>query len=109
MLWTFAAAGLIGLVLGLRFRAPAVIAASGIVVVGGVAVAPLSGLPFWTALAALLGTLCALQSGYIVGLMLWSVVSRARRAPAGTDEHPEAATGSEARLPASRTSTAAGN
>jgi hypothetical protein len=109
VLWAFAACGLIGLFLGLRFRAPSVIVASGIVVVGGVAVAPLTGLPFWTALAALLGALCALQSGYIVGLLLWCAISRASRPTPGADEHPEASRGSGVRLSTSRPSAAAGN
>jgi hypothetical protein len=109
MLWAFAAAASIGLVLGLRFRAPSVIVASAIVVAGGVAVAPLTGLPFWTALAAILGGLCALQGGYIVGLMLWCALSRTsglRRATPGDRAAPEDA---DVGLPPSRPSTAAGN
>ena len=109
MLWAFAAAASIGLVLGLRFRAPSVIVASAIVVAGGVAVAPLTGLPFWTALAGILGGLCALQGGYIVGLMLWCAVSRASGPRHGAPGDRAASKDADVRLPTSRSSTAAGN
>jgi len=108
VLWTFATCGVVGLLLGLRFRAPSVIAASAIIVVGSAAVAPLIGLPFWPALALPLGGLCALQSGYIVGLMLWCAASRARPQPrdALSDREPSDAEGC---VPASRPSAATGH
>jgi len=104
VLWAFTIAGMIGLVLGLRYRMPAIVAASGLVLVGGIAVAPLTGLPLWTALAAPFGALCALQSGYIAGLMLSCAMSSAR----ATAPPRGAAAGVHQHLPLARPSAAAG-
>jgi hypothetical protein len=109
VLWAFAACGVVGLFLGLRFRAPAVIAASAIILVGGAVLAPLIGLPLWTALAAPLGAMCALQSGYIVGLMLWCGISRARPQLRDALSARESSADAEVRLDASRQSAAAGH
>jgi hypothetical protein len=81
MLWAFTAAGTVGLLLGLRFRMPSVLAASVVILVGAIVAAPLAGLPLWTALAAAFGALFALQSGYLVGLALWSTSPRANPLP----------------------------
>ena len=69
MLWSLLAAFVVGIALGLRFRAPALIAATGLVVVStvlasAVADAPRSGLPL-----ALLASVLALQAGYLVGVL----------------------------------------
>jgi hypothetical protein len=109
VLWAFASCGAIGLFLGLRFRAPAVIAASAIILVGGAVVAPLIGLSLWAALAAPLGAMCALQSGYIVGLMLWCAISRPRPQPRHALSARESSAVADVRLDASRHSAATGH
>jgi hypothetical protein len=79
VLWAIAAAGSVGLLLGLRFRMPAVLAASALILAGGSAAVPFAGAPLWTVLGTTFGTVCALQGGYLVGLLLWCALSRSSR------------------------------
>ena len=71
------AAGL-GFLLGLRYRVPALVAASAATVVLVPAFAYFAGAPFWAVLGAPLAALVALQCGYLGGLLLTYGVSRAR-------------------------------
>ena len=70
MLWAVITVGGMGLLLGLWLRAPAIIAASGVTVIAFIALAPLTQ---WSLLAVVLlsvGSLTALQIGYLVGVTL---------------------------------------
>jgi hydrogenase/urease accessory protein HupE len=113
MLWAFTAAGTVGLLLGLRFRMPSVLAASVIILVGAMVAAPVAGLPLWTALAAAFGALFALQSGYLVGLALWSASSHAgwlpRLAARDAFNRGGSPVNARARVPASGPSAATSN
>jgi hypothetical protein len=74
LLWAFTAAGGMGLLLGLWFRVPALIAISGLVAAMYLPVA-LTELGPASALVRTVALLAALQFGYIAGLMLafaWS-------------------------------------
>lgn len=92
MIWLLAGAGAVGLLLGLRFRVPSVVAASALISAGALVAVPVIGLPLWTALWVGFGALCALQGGFVVGLLLWCAATRvrwplrlARRNPAADD------------------------
>lgn len=78
MLWPFAVAGLVGLLLGCWFRVPALIAASGVAAVISMTAAIHMGLEFLFAVGVTFALLGALQVGYIAGLMLSCVRSRAK-------------------------------
>lgn len=79
MLGAYATAATLGLLLGLRYRVAAAIAASGCAVIAGTAIAILAaGWPFWSALFAGFGAACALQCGYLAGLLLVHGVTRLR-------------------------------
>jgi hypothetical protein len=56
-----------GFLLGLRYRPPALVVASAAAVVIGPAVARLMGSSFWIILLAPVGTVVALQCGYLGG------------------------------------------
>ena len=78
MLWLYVAAGGLGLLLGLCFRVPAVVAASAVLALASATVGPLlAGWSVWTVLAAALGGVFALQCGYFAGLLLMCAWSRA--------------------------------
>jgi hypothetical protein len=94
MLGAYVTAATLGVLLGLRYRAAAAVAASALVAVAGAAVAMLAGWSFWMALVAAFGAACVLQCGYLAGLLVAHRVARLRR-HAGTD----AATLGEARAP----------
>ena len=83
MIWLLAGAGVVGLLLGLRFRIAPVVAASALIFAGTLIAIPVVGLSPWITLAAGFGALCTLQGGYLVGLVIWSraAASRARRPP----------------------------
>ncbi len=69
MLWGLVAVGLTGILLGLRFRAPALLAATGFVVAACLVLGRTGDFPwgfFWTTLVMVL----ALQCAYLVGLCL---------------------------------------
>ncbi len=70
MLWALALASGMGILLGLRLRAPAVLAASAILVASCVAVVPFADWSLLEAVAFIFGALAALQGGYLVGLLL---------------------------------------
>ncbi|MBX9589744.1 MAG: hypothetical protein K2X43_10585 [Hyphomonadaceae bacterium] len=76
MLWAYAALGGVGLLVGLRYRAPALIVASGLTTVGSFIVATLYEWSILQALAAAFGGLTALQCGYLAGLLLTCAASR---------------------------------
>jgi hypothetical protein len=78
MLWAFGAGGAIGLLLGLRFRVPALLAASGLMAIVCFSVAPFTQLEPMTAAGLTFALLCMLQVGYLIGLMLSYAWSRAR-------------------------------
>jgi hypothetical protein len=72
MVWALALVSGMGLLLGLRLRVPAVLAASGILVVSCFVVMPFAHWSLLPAAAFIFGLLTALQCGYLVGLMLSS-------------------------------------
>ena len=78
MLWLFAAGGLAGLLLGLRFRVTALIAASGMTAVVGMTAATHMGLEFLAAVGVTFALLGVLQVAYVLGLMLSCARSRAK-------------------------------
>lgn len=78
MWWTFAAAGGTGLVLGIWFRVPALIAASGLTATACLSLTPLTDLGPIPAVVITFATLVVLQLGYLVGLTLSCAWSRAR-------------------------------
>ena len=70
MLWAVITIGGTGLLLGLWLRVPAITAASGVMVIAFIALAPLTQ---WSLLAIVLlgfGALTALEIGYLVGVTL---------------------------------------
>jgi hypothetical protein len=106
VIWAFATAGICGLLLGLGFRAPSVVAASILIMVGGVIALPLAGLPLWMVLVVPLGAVSALQVGYMLGLVVWYATSRASRP--GAEASPRAASEDvDARTPTSEPSAPA--
>ncbi len=102
-----AGAGAVGLLLGLRLRVPSVVAASVLILVGTLIAIPVIGLTPWTALAGGFGSLCALQGGYIVGLLLWCAATRVRWPVRLARRGPEA--DDQVQAPAARTPAAGGN
>lgn len=82
MLWAYVFAGATGFLLGLRYRVPALLAASALAVLASPAVIALAAIPVWQALAMIAGTLAILQCGYLAGLvLLWAVVWSKQREP----------------------------
>ncbi len=82
MLWTFAAAGGMGLVLGLWSRVPALIAASCLTAATCLSLAPFMDMGLLSALVFTFASLGVLQVGYLAGLILFCAWSRARLSPA---------------------------
>lgn len=76
MLWAYASAGGFGLLLGLRYRASAVIAASAVLMLLGATACRLAGWSIWSAVAGAFSSALALQCGYVVGLLLTCAASR---------------------------------
>jgi hypothetical protein len=74
VLFEAALAGGVGLVLGLCFRAPAVLIASYGLAVAGATVAPFAGGSLWASVTVLGVMLLALQIGYLAGLILGCAV-----------------------------------
>jgi len=68
----------LGFLLGLRYRAPAVVVASAAAVVMGPAIAYQAGASFWAVVLAPIGAVVALQCGYLGGLLLSFLVARTR-------------------------------
>ncbi len=73
-------AAAIGLLLGFSLRVSAVVAASVAIVVVGGSIAPFTGVSALTAALTTIGSLFAVQGGYIGGLALSCVWSRMRSA-----------------------------
>jgi hypothetical protein len=73
-----AAAGAMGLLCGLWLRVPALLVASGVMVAACLLLAILAKLEPMGTLGGILASLGALQLGYLTGLMLLCVCSRAR-------------------------------
>ncbi|WP_188610340.1 hypothetical protein [Chelatococcus reniformis] len=63
-------AGLLGAAIGLRFRAPALLAATAIVAAVGVGIGLMAGEPILPTLGRSLVAIVCLQAGYIVGLLI---------------------------------------
>jgi|GEM_PF-4980770 len=77
MLWFYVGAAGLGLLLGLVFRAGAVIAASAVLAAASAVLGPLlAGWSIWLVLAAAFGGTFALQAGYFSGLLLTCTLSR---------------------------------
>lgn len=76
MLWLYVAAGGIGLLFGLCFRVPAIVAASAALAMAGLIIGSVAGWSAWTMLAAVFGGTFALQVGYLAGLLLMCAWSR---------------------------------
>jgi hypothetical protein len=81
MLWAFAAGGALGLLLGLRFRLPALLAASGAMAGGCLLVAYFTEPGPGAAVVMTFIMLGVLQLGYLVGLMVSCAWSRTRSWP----------------------------
>jgi hypothetical protein len=78
MLLAFAATGSVGLLLGFWGRAPALIAASGVIAVICLSVAPFTELGPASAVGMTFALVGVLQVGYLAGLMLSCAWSRIR-------------------------------
>jgi hypothetical protein len=77
MLIALGAAGVMGLVLGLRYRVPALLVASVVTATVCLAVAPFSDLNPMVAIGATFVLLGVLQVGYLTGLLVSCAWSRA--------------------------------
>jgi hypothetical protein len=77
MLLALGAAGAMGLLLGLRYRVPALLVASGVTTAVCLLVAPFTGLKPLSAGVITFELLGVLQFGYLTGLMLSCAWSRA--------------------------------
>jgi hypothetical protein len=81
MLGAYAVAAALGLLLGLRFKIPAVAVLSGLVVMAGTAIGPFFGWSVLGACAAAFGASFTLQCGYFLGLSLQCFASRPKSWP----------------------------
>jgi hypothetical protein len=88
VVWATAIVAGIGIVLGLRLRVPALLAACFVVVVAWTAAAIFTGLPLLTVVGRIVGMLCVLQSGYLAGLLASCALSRVRSSPRSADLPP---------------------
>jgi hypothetical protein len=78
MLLALGAAGAMGLLLGLRYRVPALLVASGVTTAVCLLVAPFTGLKPLSVMVITFALLGVLQLGYLTGLMLssaWTLAS----------------------------------
>jgi hypothetical protein len=78
MIGALVAAGGLGLLLGLRYRVPALLFASIAVAVAAAVVAVLAGASALAALGLSLGAVATLQCGYLGGLLVAYAASRAK-------------------------------
>jgi hypothetical protein len=81
MVWAVGVGGALGLLLGLRFRMPALLAASGISACVFLAIAPYAGLTLMAGVIGFLALMGALQAGYLTGVTLMTGCSRTRTKP----------------------------
>ena len=88
MLWAFAAAGGMGLLLGLWFRMPVLLTASALTAAAGVLFVPFKEMGAMAGVGLVYALLATLQVGYLAGLVLSYTWSRARNEPPmlGNDE-----------------------
>jgi hypothetical protein len=70
MLWAAIVTGALGLILGLRFRVPAMLAASAGVALACAIAAPWTELSVWVVALVAYGLVTTLQGGYLVGAMV---------------------------------------
>jgi hypothetical protein len=70
MLEAIVLAGGLGFLLGLRYRVPVVVPASGVAAVLGSIIAYSTGSELWMVVIASVGSVVALQVGYLGGLLL---------------------------------------
>jgi hypothetical protein len=85
MFWLVVMAGGIGIVLGVCLRVHAVTIASSAIVLANVVLMPLQPRPVMQAVTSTFALLCALQCGYLVGLMVrMSARERVPRTPPAT-------------------------
>ena len=78
MLWSFAVAGLVGLLLGCWFRIPALVGASAVAALMTMRAAAHTGLHILSAVGLTFAVLGVLRVGYIAGLTLSYAWSRAK-------------------------------
>jgi hypothetical protein len=76
VLWSLVAAGVIGILLGFRVRAPALIVATAVIVVAGAVVGDTNGLFDRHRLLSILLLVVTLQCAYLVGLFVGLVWRR---------------------------------
>ncbi len=81
MIGAYAAAATFGAVLGLRYKAGALVALSAVIVFAGTAAGPFMGWSILGAFAAAFGAAFALQCGYLLGLSINCASSRAKYGP----------------------------
>lgn len=81
MVWAVGAGGGIGLLLGLWFRVPALLAASGFSACVFLAIAPFVGMTLYSAVIRFLALFFALHVGYLAGVGLVSGCMRGRLWP----------------------------
>ena len=81
MLEALAGCAGLGMLLSLRYRLPAAIAVSAILLAAGAPIGQFAGLPLWTALAAAGAAVIVLQGGYLAGLLLACGAARVRLWP----------------------------
>jgi len=79
MLWLIVASGVMGLLLGLWFRVPALVVATAVVVALNIALSLPIGWSKQTVVLTTLASLGALEGSYLVGLFLSYAWSRAKR------------------------------
>ncbi|RWC49832.1 hypothetical protein [Mesorhizobium sp.] len=70
MLWGLVAVGVIGIFLGFRFRAAALIIMTAVTIVGGVVAGGIGGVFDWRRLVSTLLLVVVLQCAYLLGLFL---------------------------------------
>jgi hypothetical protein len=81
MVWAYAAAAALGVLLGLRFKAGALIAASVALIFIGTAAGPFAGWSVVSAFGSAFLAAFALQCGYLGGLLFMCAAVRARTWP----------------------------
>lgn len=75
MVWALLAVGMVGLILGLRFRVPALFVATLLTAIATIVFKFYSGASIQAALFATVSTLLVLEAAYLIGLLLafgWS-------------------------------------
>jgi hypothetical protein len=90
VLWCYAAASAIGVLLGTRYRIPALVLATWLVVLAAFGTGLAIGSPAGRNVMATLAAVLALQIGYIAGVLLTYIMSKTdlRRFPRGVSDRP---------------------